>query len=232
MEVNLTEKPNGATIIQGFPGFGMVGTVATEFLIDHLDVRSIGTITLKDLPPMVAIHAGKIVPPVGVYYNEKNNLVILNFLTKGDNSEWQFTEIIDKVANEINAKEIISLEGVAGNDETQKIFAFSNSEEKTQLLKNKDFEILENSVIMGVSAALILKKIDITAFFALTMSTLPDSNAAAELIKSLDKYLGLEIDYNPLYEQAKLFESKIKQIISKSKSANVERERSMLNYMG
>jgi len=232
MDINLTEKPKGATIIQGFPGFGMVGSVATEYLLDYLSVRPIGTINVKEIPPMVAIHKGILIPPIGVYYNEKYHLVILNFLTKGDNSEWQFTDIIKEIATQIEAKEIISLEGVAGQIDEQKVFAFSNTAEKITQLKEKGFDILEDSVIMGVSAALMLKKVEITAFFALTLSTLPDSNAAAELIKSLDKYLNLEIDYNPLYEQAKMFESKIKEIMSKSKVASFEKEKSMLNYLG
>lgn len=237
MKIDLKEYPKNVTIIQGFPGFGMVGSVATEFLLEHLKVRSIGDIVMDELPPVVAIHKGQIIPPVGIYYNEKHNIVILNFLTKAMNQEWKFAELVEKIAEMLEAKEIISLEGVSAqgglqDDKGQKSYVFANSEDKLNALKDMGFEAIQESIIMGVSAALMMHKTNMTSFFATTASTLPDSNAAAEIIKCLDKYLNLEVDYNPLYEQAKEFEAKIKEIMSKSKSAVSEQERSMLNYMG
>ena len=37
MELILSKKPKGVTIVEGFPGFGLIGTIATEFLIEHLE---------------------------------------------------------------------------------------------------------------------------------------------------------------------------------------------------
>lgn len=232
MKISLTEEPKEVTLVQGFPGFGMVGSIATEFLLEHLDVRSIGTITLEELPPIVAIHKGNIVPPVGLYYNEKYNLVILNFLTKSGDSEWLFADIVQELMKRLDVKEVISLEGVAGKSEDDKKYAFSKNEDRMNRLQQIGFEKLNESIIMGVSAALFLHNVDLTAFFAMTESTLPDSNAAAELIKSLDSYLGLEVDSTPLNEQAKLFENKIKNILAKSHEVSSEKEKSMLNYLG
>ena len=42
MKIVLTEKPKNAILIEGFPGFGLVGTITTEFLIDHLKAKKIG----------------------------------------------------------------------------------------------------------------------------------------------------------------------------------------------
>ena len=42
MKFELKKKPKNPTIIEGFPGFGLVGTIASEFLMSHLDCEQIG----------------------------------------------------------------------------------------------------------------------------------------------------------------------------------------------
>ncbi|MBW2989975.1 PAC2 family protein, partial [Candidatus Woesearchaeota archaeon] len=42
MQIKLWKKPKNPIIIEGFPGFGLVGTIASEFLIDHLKTELIG----------------------------------------------------------------------------------------------------------------------------------------------------------------------------------------------
>ena len=56
MKIVLKKRPNRPTIIEGFPGFGLVGTIAVEYLLDHLDVEPIGRIEIEESPPMVANH--------------------------------------------------------------------------------------------------------------------------------------------------------------------------------
>ena len=231
MNIILTKEPKGVTIIQGFPGFGMVGSISTEYLLEHLETTLIGTVQVDEIPPMLAIHKGELIPQIGLYYSEKFHIVILHFLVKGQDHEWLFAKIIQEIAVRLEAKEIISLEGVSG-EETAQVFAYSNLEDKQTELTKKGFPLLNESIILGVSAALFLQNVSITAFFAMTKSTLPDSTAAAEIIKALDKYLGLSVDYSPLYDRAKEFEDKIKELLSKSQGASKEAEDSMLNYLG
>ena len=57
----LTKEPKGVTIIEGFPGFGLVGNIAIEFLLEHLKAEEIGEFIYDELPATVAIHKGKIV---------------------------------------------------------------------------------------------------------------------------------------------------------------------------
>lgn len=232
MDLHLTEKPKEVTIIQGFPGFGMVGSISAEYLCDHLETREIGSVLLPELFPIVAIHQGQVVPPLSIHYHEKGNIVIVKSLTKGKDHEWKFAEVIGTLAKELQAKEIISLEGVNAQQESQDIYAYSSDSKKKKLFDTKGFKQLDEGIVMGVSAALLLKKqpCPITCLFALTTSTLPDSNAAAEIIKALDAYLGLHVEYEPLYEQAKVFEEKIKTILSKSQTAM--EEKNTMDYMG
>ncbi|MBR9703757.1 hypothetical protein GOV10_06965, partial [Candidatus Woesearchaeota archaeon] len=60
LKLELWKKPKGVTIIEGFPGFGLVGPITTEFLIDHLKTEQIGRFIYDDLPATIAIHDGKV----------------------------------------------------------------------------------------------------------------------------------------------------------------------------
>ena len=48
MELKLDKKPKNPIIIEGFPGFGFVGTIATEFLIDHLNAKPILNLGMRN----------------------------------------------------------------------------------------------------------------------------------------------------------------------------------------
>lgn len=232
MKLVLNEKPQGVTLIQGFPGFGMVGTISTEYLCEHLETREIGKVFLPEMLPMIAIHKGKIVPPISIHYYEKGNMVILNALTKGKNFEWRFVEIVEDLIHQLSVKEVIALEGVAAQPGAQGMYFFTTDANRKKELVEKNYTNLDDGIIMGVSAGLLLKQLSVplTAFFALTSNMLPDSAAGAEIIKVLDSYLDLSVEYEPLYEQAKVFEDKIKSIMDQSQTALDEKDK--MNYMG
>ncbi len=64
-------KVRASTVLEGFPGIVLVSTIATGFLIDHLKCEQIGKYWFEQGQPTVAIHANKMIDPVGVYYNKK-----------------------------------------------------------------------------------------------------------------------------------------------------------------
>ena len=236
MKIKLIKKPKKPVIIEGFPGFGLVGTIACEFLIDHLNTELIGKVLLEEEPAMVAIHKGKIIEPLSISYNKKYNLVIIHSLTVKPGLEWKISDIIIAIAKELNTKEIISLESVSSPDiiGKPKTFYYSNDKKKEKIFKSFGLNPLKEGIIMGVSSALLLKvdKIPMSCIFAETHTTLPDSKAAAEIIKVLDKYLNLKVDYKPLLETAKQFEDKLKELLQQGKTSIENREKKALSYVG
>ncbi|MBU1705099.1 MAG: PAC2 family protein, partial [Nanoarchaeota archaeon] len=94
MKIQLNKRPKSPILIEGFPGFGLVGTIATEFLIEHLGTEMIGKIMFDDLPPIVAIHDNKVVEPLGIFYNKKFNVVILHAVSASNGFEWDLADMI------------------------------------------------------------------------------------------------------------------------------------------
>lgn len=236
MEIKLWKKPKNCTIVEGFPGFGLVGTIASEFLIEHLSTEQIGKILFDEMPAIVAIHENKLVEPLGVFYNQKYNIVILHAITTPIHNEWNMAEAIGRLASDLNAKEIISLEGVGSREESEdnKVFFYASDDKNAGLFEKAGIEALKEGIIIGVTGAVLLRveKTPISCIFAETHSNLPDSKAAAKIIEALDKYIGMDLDYKPLLKQAEKFEQKLKMLLQKSQEAQEISDKKKLSYFG
>lgn len=237
MHISLTKKPKNPAIIIGFPGFGLVGTIASEFLIDHLDTEKIGKIWFSEIPPMIAVHQGKLVEPIGIFYNKKYNIVIIHAVTTTAGLEWKLSKAIVDIAQQLKPREIICLEGIGTTTPSKisKAYFYCSHDKKSLVLKKTGLEQLKEGIIMGLTGLLLLrvgKDMPICSIFAETHSQLPDSNAAAKLIETLDKYLNLKIDYKPLLKQAEKFEEKLKDIVKKTQDISEEQEKKKLSYVG
>jgi uncharacterized protein len=222
MKVILDKKPKGPIIIEGFPGFGLVGTIATEYLIRHLGAVEIGRIRVKEVAPVIAVHEGKAVEPLGIFYSKKHNIVILHALTSVQGIEWDLADAICQLATTLKAKELISIEGIGGDKVSPDNGIYYIG--KSKKLDTAGAREMEEGIIMGVSGALLTKKnLNATFIFAETASALPDSRAAAKIVTIIDKYLGLKVDPKPLMKKAEDFENKLK---------GIKEKKNQLSYLG
>ncbi|HLC96221.1 MAG TPA: PAC2 family protein [Candidatus Nanoarchaeia archaeon] len=235
MQIILDKKPKNVTLIEGFPGFGLVSTIACEFLLDHLKTEQIGKVLFEDAAPMVAIHESKVVDPLGIFYNKQYNIVIVHAVTTSQGNEWKFADVIAGLAEQLTAKEIISLEGVGSGQKVREsqAFYYATDEKSVNRFKEISIDPLKEGIIMGVTAALLIKtKEPISCIFAEAHTNLPDSKAAAKLIETLDKYLGLKVDYAPLLEQASKFEDKLRGMIDQGQQAQEMADKKRMSYVG
>jgi len=235
MEINLKKRPKHPIIVEGFPGFGLVGSIATEFLIEHCKCEEIGSHYFDKLPATLAVHEGRIIRPLNIHYNEEHNLVIIHAISGGPGLEWEISDFVLELAKQLEAKEIVSLEGVGSvqASEESKVFYVTSDQSKTEHLKNLGMDELKEGILVGVTSALLMKShIPITALFAETHSELPDSKASAKVVEKLNALLNLNIDTHPLLEQAEKFEEKLNSIIKQGASTQSELKKKQLSYVG
>lgn len=230
MKYKLIKRPKSPRLIIGFPSIGLVSTIATKFLLEHLDTEQIGYLESEKMIPLTAIHKSKVIEPLTFFYNKKYNLLILQSLTEVTGLEWEITETILKIAKELNAKEIIMLEGIPTQNQKLNLFYYSNKDKIKQLASASQ---LKEGILMGVTAAMLLKSdLPVTCFFSESHSALPDSESAARVIEVLDEYLGLKLNFKPLIEQAKKFEDSLKQYMERHKDAMNTKQKKELSYFG
>jgi len=236
MELKLKKRPTSPIIIEGFPGLGFVGTIAVEYLIEHLQAERIGQIESKKISPVAAIHNQQIMAPLGIFYAKKYNIVLVHALSNIAGLEWDLAEIIAQLAKQVKAKEIISLEGVSSPQPSEGtgLQSFFYTTKPNKKLTSLEASELKEGIVMGVSGALLLKDktTPITCIFSETKSSLPDSRAAANVIQVIDQYLGLKVDYKPLERKADEFEAKLKGLITQTKRAVDQKQKKDLDYFG
>ena len=237
VQLVLKKKPKGVTILDGFPGIGLIGTITTEFLVEHLKTDQIGSVLVDNVPAIIAVHNNKLIEPVSVHYNKKHNLVLLHSISAGDGAGWTMAKVIQQLAAELQAKEIISVEGVgsAKPSNTTNVYYFTTDAKKKAAL-DRIAKPLQEGIVVGVTGALLACAGDcptpVTAIFAETHSNLPDSKAAAEIIKALDAYLELDVDPKPLIKQAEAFEQKLKMLVSQAQQTTDLQKKKTLSYLG
>lgn len=231
----LTKKPpKGAIVIEGFPGLGLVGTIATGFLLDHLKCEKIGSYYFEDPPATLAVHACTLVDPIGIFYNKEHNIVVVHAITSAAGMEFKAADLILDLCDQIKASELITLEGVGSTDgaETRGFF-YTDHKQLYKTMEKLGIECLGEGIIVGVTAALVMRKrITTLSLFAETHSKLPDSKAAAKIIEILDKFLDLDVNYEPLLKQAQEFEKKLKGMIQQTMKAQEMQEQKQVRYIG
>jgi len=233
MEIKLREKPQNPIIIEGFPGVGLIGTITTEYLIKHLDAKSIGHIWSKNLSPVAAIHDSKIIQPLEIFYAKKKNIIILHAMTEIKGLEWEISDTLQELYRILKAKEIISIEGIMGESGKNEAYYYTNVPTSAKKLGNKA-KPLKEGIIMGVTAAILLKAktMKTTGVFVETHSKLPDSRSSAIILEVLGDYLNLKIDTKPLLKAATEFEGKLKDYVGKMQTATKTKNKKSVDYMG
>ena len=236
-EIKLKKIPKkGSVIIEGFPGMGFVATIACDYMIKHLDTECIGEIFTKKFLPFATIHEEKIIKPIEIFYDEKNNIVFIQSNIGTEGIEYDVAEIILEFAKKIGASQIITIEGVIsyGKPEEGQTYYFTNNKKFDEVLNKKGFKKMREGIIVGVTGALLLRAEDfpVVGFFTEVHSEMPDNRASAEIIKALDLYLGLNIDYAPLAKKAEEIEKKIKTFLSKILDVKKEKEKKVISYAG
>ena len=236
MEITLTKVPKNPIIIEGFPGHGLVSTIVTGYLIDHLNMEPIGKIWIPELKPIVAIQKSEVINPLEIFWNKEYNVVILQSLTGASGVEWKIADGIVDLCRKLKAKEVISIEGIAGSiQKTPRTYYYTSNINLKKKFEDIGVSKVGTGIVIGVTAALMLKlpkTINSSCVFVEAHAGMPDSQAAAEIIKVLDAYLGLKVNYRPLLEKAKRFEESLKEIVSKTSQAQKAQQLKDINYLG
>src|SRR5512136_430633 len=64
--ISLPLPENGA-VLMGFPGSGLVGTIALQYMVDQLGFEQVGSMNSRFFPPLAMMNKGLINDPVRIY---------------------------------------------------------------------------------------------------------------------------------------------------------------------
>jgi uncharacterized protein len=219
------------TLVIGFPGFGMAGSIALQHLIDHAKPSLVGHLSLHDMATtFMAIHEGHPIWPVSTYYDEQRSIVYIHALIPLPTDSKTSDELFSVIEG-IDPVRIVVLESIGSMEEGHRIYSYSVDDRASDGLSLP--ERLKEGVVLGTSAEIFSRYPDRTVgLFSEANVSIPDSEAAAQLLESLNALLDLGMDATALRELSKVFEERVKRILKDSKHAKSVNEQNQMFYVG
>ena len=212
-DVIVQAKPlssEGAAVLIGFPGSGLVGSIALSYIVDQLGFLSIGTMTSKYFPPMAMMTDGVISVPVRIYEKDKFVAILADIPIH--------PQICYEVANAIldwltpyNISEIVTLAGIITNESEKRVFCVATDKPLLDRLGESVIRLPIGS-ISGIASSILTEcKIRGIPGIGLLGETInaPDPRSAAGAIKVLNMLYNLEVNTDGLIEQAEEIESQM-----------------------
>ncbi|MBN1785720.1 MAG: proteasome assembly chaperone family protein [Candidatus Methanofastidiosa archaeon] len=203
-------KFKNPTVIEGFPGVGLVGHIAATYLVSALNIPELGYIRTDLLPQVTMVMNGMVIPPIRIYGNE-DLIVFISDLVFPDDKTFYMAEKLGEFMKEKDVKTSISLAGIGISSLSGKVYGVGSDEETLNILKGLEVDILNMGSISGGSGALLLEcfrqGISSMALLAETQGNRPDPRAASNLLTYISKYIGKSIDVEPLIKEAEQIEA-------------------------
>jgi len=206
---------SGYTLIEGFPGMGLVGTIGAKYLIEKLKFEEIGFIDANIFIPIIRIHNGQPVNPSRIYaHKEKKIAIIISEQIIPKYYTERMAKAVVEWIEENNFERLISLEGInAGEKNQNKIYGIGANKKSLEALEKYKIEPIKEGITTGITSLILLelkKNEDFEAISILGNANLQaDYKAAATILKKVAEVLSITLDTAPLLNEAKETEKEI-----------------------
>jgi uncharacterized protein len=224
--IKIIEKkqiPSAATMIIGLPDVGLVGLIATSYLISELNLEEIAYMDSDLLPPVVVLHKGLPHSPLRIYGNQNMIAIISELAIPAPSIYSIIREIVDWGEGK-KVKRILSMGGIPVENRQlitdPEVFAAASNQELLDSLVKKGLKILKEGFLVGAQALsmryCMTKKIPALAILAQSFYNYPDPQAAAVVLKELLKIFDIKIDISKLLERGEEIRLKARDIMKRT----------------
>lgn len=234
-EINIGEEkvPEYDVLVAGFPGTGLIGGIASEQLINTLDLKQVASIDCEQFPPTAVIFEGIPRRPVRFFAGEKFLLVKSDMVIPPDLSSSLAKTIIDFALDQ-GVEEVIIFDGIPKSDqgeeeEENKVWGVLSSHAAETEAEKLDLEIISRGAISGISSSLLLnaheKDIKAVGMLAEGKPKMPDPRASATLLERFADYRDIDIETDSLIESAEKLEEQYAQMVDQANKAQKDMDR-------
>ncbi|MGC8671851.1 MAG: proteasome assembly chaperone family protein [Candidatus Micrarchaeia archaeon] len=227
MQIKLFEEKNlkGYTLIEGFPGAGLVGPMAASYIIEKLNMKYIGYIDSDLFPPITAVHDGVPMFTARIYEDDKNKLaVVLSEFTIPTNAVHDLGLELLSFVRKYGIAKIISIGGMPSQQLSNDAFVIASQKDLFDRAVKLGLKPIEEGVIAGVSAVLLTGasqlNIPMIDILVEVNPEIMDPKYAEIAINALNKLMNTQIDLSELEKETKEVESKVREILKKAKETH------------
>jgi uncharacterized protein len=235
-DIRIFSRPlsyEGSSVLMGFPGSGLVGSIALQYMVDQLEFAQIGSMNSKYFPPLAMMNRGVINVPVRVYEKKNIAAIVADIPIH--------PAICYEVANGImdwlipyKVKEVVTIAGIITNEPEKRVFGVATSDEALPRIQENTI-ILPIGSISGIASSILTEcKIRNIHAYGLLGETInaPDPRASAAAIEVLNRMFDLGLDVQPLLEQAEEIESTMQKLSEQVQSAETMPKKEQLPMYG
>ncbi len=224
IEDKLIKFQKDPVLIVGVAGIGLLGVIIANTLISQIkDMKRIGYIVTKTLPPIAVFYDGVLRHPVRLYYSKEHNiLVFISEIPLQRTSEYRnLIEVVFKWIKQekLNIKEMVVFQGLFHSHLIDEHKAYYVSEEDNNHFEKYDIKKLGQGIVIGPEAHFLNMALNykIKAFGLFTeVSTYPTLEGAAVLTEKLNQIYQLNIDTSLLLKEGKDIKKKMMGLAEKT----------------
>lgn len=221
-DVDLVEvgkvKLNNPLIIGGFVGAGLVGSISAEQIVKALKMVEIAFVKSPYLPPLAVFIGGRLRHPFRIYASEDGKVcVVICEIPLGTRGLYAIASKLVDWAQNAAASEFLVLDGIPVDNLPEERVPYCAAESgKCDLLREKGIQTVSKGFIGGIAGSILneclVRKIEGTVFLTPALSIMPDPEAAAKLIESVNKAYGMKIDVSELLNRAREIRSTLQEV--------------------
>lgn len=214
-EIRLDTNPNleEPVLVEGLPGVGLVGKIATDHIVDTLEMTHVGSVDCEGLPK-IAVYGDDsrgVEPPVRVYADEERDILALQSdIPVSRDTASDFARVVTDWIQELNAFPIY-LSGLPQEDhdvtEIPSVFGVATGDAASRLEANDVDTPTERGVIGGPTGALVNRAeavgLDSCGLVVESDPQFPDPAAARQLIvNGIEPIADIEVSTDDLVDRA------------------------------
>ena len=230
VEVHGNAELDEPMLVEGMPGVGLVGKIAADHLVSTLDMTEYATCYCEGLPRVAIYSEGErqVRQPVRIYADETNDLLVLQSdVPVSPQAAPDFSTCVTGWFAQEGVTPIC-LSGLPQEKEGKpKLYGVGNGE-GAELLESQGIETpREGGMVSGPTGALLAEAceqgVDCIGLVVQASAQFPDPEAARVLlVDAIEPLAGIEVDTDPLVEQAEEIADARQQLAQQMRQADEE----------
>ncbi|QDX41467.1 proteasome assembly chaperone family protein [Salarchaeum sp. JOR-1] len=220
-------------LVEGLPGVGLVGKIATDLLVDQFDMEYVASIDADGIPRVAIYDEGNrgIEPPVRIYADEERDLLALQSdVPVSRTAAVDFADSVTNWLTDVDATPIY-LSGLPVEDQTANaipdIYGVATGNAATLLDENDIATPPERGVVGGPTGALLNRAgethLDAVGLVVESDPQFPDPAAADQLLTNgIEPITGVDADTDELVDRAEEIREQKEKLAQRMQQASEE----------
>lgn len=223
------EIPQVDCLVAGFPGNGLIGGIASEQIINTLELEQVASLDCDDFPPTAVIFDGVPRRPVR-FFAGKGFMLVKSDMVIPPESASKIAKAVIGWVKDLGVSEVIIFDGIPQREESEseKVWGVLSAHEAEDLAEKLDIDLIHRGAISGISSSLLLNasenKLDAVGLLVEGNTNMPDPRAAAKILKIFARYKDLDISTEELIKSAEQLEQELSQLVNQTQKAQEEME--------